>query len=444
MNSNKYWWKSAKIYELYIDKFAGTLAGVTDELDYFSTLGVNTLHLLPHYPSPMIDDGYDVTDYKGVRPELGTLQDFEELIHQAHAYGIRIVVDWPLNHTSIQHPWFSEARLSSDNPKRGFYLWSKDTERFSQAPNAFPDIKTSNWIFNPPTEDYYFATFYPEQADLNWDNPDVFREIVAAMDFWVEMGVDGFRLDAAPHLIKRDGTSCKGLRETHAVIKRLRAHLEAKYPEVILIAEAHEDLALTKEYFGKGDECHMAYNFVLAAEMWLALATGDATRLQKTIEESRDIPENCQWAIFLRNHDEISLDATMNPTERATLMHFLDPEERYVMKKIGLTSMRVASIFGGERDKIQKAFSLLYSTPGATVTYYGDEIGMQNLKHQEGVLDTRKFVRGPFDRAAAKLEMQDPTSLFNEVARLLRATNAEVVHAEPAEPAEAAPPSANT
>jgi maltose alpha-D-glucosyltransferase/alpha-amylase len=435
MNPNRYWWKIAKIYELYIDKFAGDIPGLIAELEYFKTLGIDTIHLLPHYPSPMVDDGYDVTDYCGVRAELGTLDDFKELLDKAHARGIRILVDWPFNHTSIQHPWFAEARLSKDNPKRDFYLWDDHNEKFSQAPNAFPDIKPSDWIYNPPTGDHYFATFYPEQADLNWDNPEVFEGIAAAMGFWADLGVDGFRLDAAPHLIKREGTSCKGLPETHATIKKLRARLEATHPEVILIAEAHEDLALTKEYFGKGDECHMAYNFVLASEMWLALATGDTARLQKTVEESRDIPENCQWAIFLRNHDEISLDAAMNPAERETLMRFLDPEERYVMKKIGLTSVRVANIFGGQRERIQKAFSLLYSTPGAPVTYYGDEIGMMNLEHQEGVVDTRKFVRGPFDRAAAKIEMQDPESLFNEVAKMLRQTNAaEVVHAEHTEP----------
>ncbi|HTR18821.1 MAG TPA: alpha-amylase family glycosyl hydrolase [Candidatus Paceibacterota bacterium] len=423
MDSEKYWWKRAKIYELYIDKFAGTIGALADGLGYFEALGVNTLHLLPHYPSPMIDGGYDVTDYRGVRPELGSVEDFAALVSRAHERGLRILIDWPLNHTSTQHPWFAEARLSRDNPKRDFYLWSEKPDKFLEAPNAFPDMKASNWIYNPPTDDHYFATFYPEQADLNWDNPDVFAEIVGAMDFWIELGVDGFRLDAVPHLVKRDGTDCRGLPETHAILKRIRAHIEVNHPEVILVAEAHNTLPLTKAYFGAGDECHMAYNFVLAAETWLALATSDRGRLDACAEESRDIPENCQWITFLRNHDEISFDTAMDPEERRILMDFLDPDRRYVMKKAGLTSVRVATVFSGKRDGIREAFSLLFSMPGAPDIYYGDEIGMQNLDPEEGVLDTRKFVRGPFDRAAAAAAVQDPGSIFNEVARMLRQTN---------------------
>jgi|SRR5665213_841574 len=438
MQPKEYWWKKAKIYELYIDKFAGTIRGLIAELEYFETLGINTLHLLPHYPSPLVDDGYDVTDYCSVREELGTLEDFKVLVQQARERGIRILIDWAFNHTSIQHPWFSEARLSKESPKRDYYLWSETGKEFPDATNAFPDIKSSDWIYNPPTEDYYFATFYPEQADLNWDNEQVFREITSAMDFWAELGVSGFRLDAAPHLIKRNGTSCKGLPETHAIIKKIRAHLETKYPEVILIAEAQQDLAFTKEYFGKGDECQMAYHFGLMEEMWLALATNDTTRFVKMLEESRDIPENCQWAIFLRNHDEIAM-GVLPENDRATLLKFLDPEKQYVMEKAGLTSMRIANIFGGDRAKITKALEMLYSAPGASVTYYGDEIGMANLPRDRGITDTRKFVRGQFDRESAKLAMQDPESLFNEVARLLRKSNAEVVHAESAEIASVPP-----
>ncbi len=222
------WWMSAKLYELYIDKFSpdGTIAGLTASLDYFGSLGVDTLHLLPHYPSGGIDDGYDVTDYRAVRPELGTLGDFSQLIKEAHAGGLRIMVDFVLNHTSNKHPWFLEASASRQSPKRDFYLWSETGKEFPESPNPFPDFKQNNWIRNEATGDYYFATFYPEQPDLNWDNPAVEEAMWEHMAFWAQMGVDGFRLDAAPHLIKREGTRCKGLPETHAVLKKLRARLE--------------------------------------------------------------------------------------------------------------------------------------------------------------------------------------------------------------------------
>jgi maltose alpha-D-glucosyltransferase / alpha-amylase len=430
MTAQKYWWKEAKIYELYIDKFAGDIKGLTAELDYFTALGVNCLHLLPHYPSPMIDDGYDVTDYKGIRPELGTLDDFAELVRQAAARDIRIVIDWVSNHTSTEHPWFEEARSSKDNPYRDFYLWSETGTEFARATNAFPDIKESDWIYNPRTEDYYFATFYPEQPDLNWDEPRVFAEMIEAMNFWIELGVSGFRLDAARHLIKRDGTDCVNLPETHAILKRMRAHLEERgFHDVILIAEAVGNLDITKAYFGTGDECHMVYHFGLAEQMWLALAKGDTTRFERIVEDSRSIPENCQWVVFLRNHDEIAL-GDLDENDRAALMEFLDPKKRYWMQKANLTSMRVAEVFGGDTAKIRAALEMLYKAPGAHVMYYGDEIGMRNLERQDGIVDTRKYVRGAFDRETAHSQMKDPESLFNEVAKLVRSTNAEVVHVE--------------
>ena len=446
MATPKYWWKEAKIYELYIDKFAGDLNGLAAELDYFAALGVNCLHLLPHYPSPMIDGGYDVTDYKNVRTELGTVEDFAELVRQAAARDIRIVIDWVSNHTSSEHPWFEEARSTKNNPYRNFYLWSETGKEFAQATNAFPDIKESDWIFNPRTGDYYFATFYPEQPDLNWDEPRVFAEMVEAMDFWIELGVSGFRLDAARHIIKRDGTDCINLPETHSVLKRIRAHFEERgFHDVILIAEAVGNLDVTKAYFGDGDECHMVYHFGLAEQMWLALAKGDRTKFERVLEESRDIPENCQWVVFLRNHDEIAL-GDLDENDRAALMQFLDPDKRYWMEKANLTSMRLAEVFAGDETKIRAALEMLYKAPGAHVMYYGDEIGMRNLDRQEGIVDTRKYVRGVFDRESARSQMKDPGSLFNEVAKLMRSTSAEVLHAEEAlpEPPEEQPDDVDT
>lgn len=414
-----YWWKNAHIYELFVDKFAGDFKGLMRHLDYFTLLGVDTLHILPHYPSPMIDDGYDLTDYRDVRPELGTLDDMKEFIAAAKAKGIRIIIDFVLNHVSVEHPWFIEARSSRTSQKRDFFLWSETAVEYTGAVNAFPDIKSSNWIVNPQTEDYYFATFYPEQPDLNWDNPEVVREMLAHMDFWCALGVDGFRLDAVPYLIKRDGTNSKGLPETHLIIKQIRAHLESAYPEVILLAEAHQSVAETKTYFGDGDECHMAYHFPLTEVMLLALSQGDLSLARPMIDESFDIPANCQWAVFLSNHDQMSF-STLPPEVSSKLVDFLDPKHEYQFNNGQHTSMRLASAFHLDRAKLHQAFLLLYSTPGAPIMYYGDEIGMQNLPIAPGIFDTRKYVRGAFDWKEAERQIADPGSLFYEVATLIR------------------------
>ncbi len=419
-----YWWKQAKIYELYIDKFADDIEGLIGCLEYFSDLGINTLHVLPHYPSPMADDGYDVSDYRNVRPELGTLDDFKRLVRCAHASGIRIITDLVLNHTSEQHPWFVEARSSKNNPKRDYYLWSETGTEFPLVTSGIRDVKEKNWIPNPQTGDFYFAKYYPQQPDLNWDNPAVFEEILDIMRFWAEIGVDGFRLDAAPHLVKREGTNSKGLPETHALLKRIRAALEAEYPEVIMMAEAHHDIEDTKKYFGDGDECHMAYHFSLMEHMWLAIQKEDHLLVQNIIDQSFDIPESCQWAIFLRNHDEISL-ATLEPGIRRALVAFLDPDGLFHFKKGEATSMRVGSVFRGDRKGMRRAFEMLYSLPGSPIMYYGDEIGMSNLPHEESIIDSRKYVRGKFDWDLAEKQRKDPASFFREVSLLIRGTPTE-------------------
>jgi maltose alpha-D-glucosyltransferase/alpha-amylase len=415
----EFWWKRAKIYELYIDKFAGTINGLREKLPYFTALGIDTLHLLPHFASPMVDEGYDIMDYRSVRPELGTMEDFELLVKEARAQGIRIIIDFVLNHTSNQHPWFVEAKQSKKNPKRDYYLWREIEYGFEGSTNAFPDIKPNNWIWNEETKDYYFATFYPEQPDLNWDNEEVQREMLANMDFWIDKGVSGFRLDAAPYLIKRENSTSKGLPETHAVIKRIRAHIEAKNPEVILLAEAHQSLALTKEYFGHGDECHMAYHFPLMEQFWVSLMEQTAEGVHEMVEASRAIPDNCQWATFLRNHDEVSL-ATLPPGVRTALVNFLDPQHTYLFKKAGATSVRLAEGLHNDDARIREALSLLYTTPGAPIMYYGDEIGMRNLPLKDGVIDTRLYVRGEFDWNAADAQMKDPRSLWSHATHLTR------------------------
>lgn len=418
MTTKNYWWEHAHIYKLYIDKFAGDIQGLTARLDYVALLGIDCLHVLPHYPSPMVDDGYDVSDYRNVRDELGMLDDFAALVATAHGRGIRIIIDFVLNHVSDKHSWFAEARMSRENSKRDFFLWSNTGKEYSDATNAFPDIKPVNWIRNEATRDYYYATFYPEQPDLNWDNPEVMREMTEIMDFWCSRGVDGFRLDAAPYLIKREGTTSKGLPETHQVLKKIRVHLEKNYPDVVLLAETHQSVKLMRQYFGNGDECHLVYHFGLMEQMWLALKRNDPRLVEKIAHESFDIPDNCQWATFLRNHDEISL-GTLDGAERKELMDFFDPEHDYMFKKMGATSMRLANVFRGDRRKIVNALKLLYSLPGSPVMYYGDEIGMQNLPLQQGIVDTRRYVRGAFDWQEAERQIADSDSFFHEVAGII-------------------------
>jgi maltose alpha-D-glucosyltransferase/alpha-amylase len=414
----RYWWKDAKIYELYADRFAGTFQNLCNQLDYLDRLGVNALHILPHYPSPMADGGYDVMEYLNVRPELGTLEDFDAFVKEAHRRGIKIIIDFVLNHVSEHHPWFLEARSSKDNNKRDYFLWSETGQELSLGWNAFPDIKPGNWILNEATGDYFYATFYPQQPDLNWDNQAVFDGMMQNMDFWAGRGVDGFRLDAAVTLIKRDGTLSKGLPETHALIKRIRKHLDTKFGgEIILLAEAHQDVAEMKTYFGEGDECHLVYHFSLTEQLFLALMRDDRTALDRMIEESKDIPVNCQWALFLRNHDELSL-ATIEPDVRRKLIDYLDPEHDYIFNSGAATAKRLGSMF--DDAKMREAISLLYSLPGAPIMYYGDEIGMRNLPVQDGVFDSRVYVRGEFDWLEASLQRNDPDSLFNFTRTVIR------------------------
>lgn len=426
--AERYWWKEVKMYELYVDKFAGDFATLTERLDYFNAIGINCLHILPHYPSPMVDQGYDISDYRTVRQELGTLDDFKRFIDAAHARDIRVIGDMVLNHVSQEHPWFKEARASKTNPKRDYFLWSDTGAEYAQARNMLPDLKKSNWIPNPATGDHYFATFYPEQPDLNWQHPAVVEELYAVMDFWADLGIDGFRLDAAPFLVKQDGTSCMGLPETHAVIKGIRKHLDERYPRgVVLLGEvglgSGDIVQDIKSYFGEGDECHLMYHFPLMAELWLALQSGDRSGVERMVARSSDIPERCQWATFLRNHDEIELRFISSQETRGTLLSFLDLEGDYLFNKGQSTAKRNASILG-DSARIMEAFSMLYSLPGAPVMYYGDEIGMKNLPLQKGITDMRHYVRGQFDWEEAARQLADPASLLSRVAALIHASSA--------------------
>ena len=411
---------SAKIYELYVDKFAQNFKGLTARLDYFNHLGINTLHILPHYPSPMVDDGYDVSDYRGIRSELGTLEDFIAFTKEAHKRGIKVITDLVINHVSSEHHWFVTARTSKHNSKRDYFLWSETGSELKDATNAFPDFKSSNWIWNEATKDYYFATFYPEQPDLNWDNPDVVEEVFMRIDFWVERGVDGFRLDAIGHLIKREGLNSYGLPETHEVIKAIRKHLDKKYGgRICLLAEIGGSVEEAQQYFSEGDECQLVYHFSLMRQMFISLMRNEYRSLEQMIQTSYDIPHNCQWATFLRNHDDIFIEV-LSEHERLELLDFLDPERRYPFNKGQTTSMRLGSIFAKKPERIIEALELLYSLPGAPIMYYGDEIGMQNLPIQAGIIDTRKYVRGDFDWPTAEAMLKDPGSLLEKVAACIK------------------------
>ena len=423
------WWESAKIYELYVDKFADNFKGLTSRLDYFEHLGINTLHVLPHYPSPMVDDGYDVSDYRSVRPELGTVEDFKTFSDEAHRRGIRIIVDFVLNHVSSQHPWFLEASSSEANQKRDFFLWSKTGAELPDCANPFIDFKPQNWIWNEATADYFYATFYPAQPDLNWENPEVFSLMVDNMNFWVDLGVNGFRLDAIPYLIKRENSSSRGLPETHDIIKRIRAHLDRAYDgRIALLAEASGNIEESASYFGNGDECQLVYSFALAIRMFEAVYENNTRPIVELTELPifRNIPEHCSWGVFLRNHDDINMDGVPDG-ERAGLLNFLDPKHEYPFLNGKTASVRLGTIFFDSPERILESFRLLYSMPGVPVMYYGDEIGMRNLPVADNIVDTRIYVRGDFDWRIADAMLKDPTSLLENTARCIKGgrTNAD-------------------
>lgn len=418
--TNNLWWKKAIIYEVYVDKFAKNFRGMTEKLPYLKNLGINCIWILPHYPSPMIDDGYDVSDYCNARSELGTLDDFKNFTQKAHQSGIRIIIDFVLNHVSTEHPWFRE--------RKDFFLRSKTGKEFPKAVNPFSHMKPSNWILDPTAGDYYFATFYPQQADLNWDNSEVFDEMMRVVDFWINNGVDGFRLDAAPFLIKREGTACVNLPETHKILKKIRAYVENENPNVILLAEANGPLERVMEYFGgltgspqaQGDECHMAFNFHLMTALFLALKRGDGSVIEKIIRESFDIPDNCQWATFLRNHDDLTL-SHVSQDEKKELFAWLAGEgTEYNFEGTHGVSIRLANIFGGDKNKILNAFKTFFEAPGSPVIYYGDEIGMKNIKLPEKPADTRKYIRGEFDWGEAERQIKDKNSLFSQVSKIIK------------------------
>jgi maltose alpha-D-glucosyltransferase/alpha-amylase len=410
------WYKDAVIYEAHVRAFAdsngdgiGDFPGLTGKLDYLQALGINTLWLLPFYPSPLRDDGYDIADYEAIHPAYGTLQEFDRFVDEAHRRGIRVITELVVNHTSDQHPWFQAARRApAGSPERDFYVWSDTKQKYQDARIIFSDTETSNWSWDDAAGAYYWHRFFHHQPDLNFDNPRVFDAVARTMRFWLDRGVDGMRLDAVPYLIERDGTSCENLEETHTILRRLRAAMDERYPDRMLIAEANQWPADVRPYFGDGDECHMAFHFPLMPRMFMAIQQEDRHPITEILRQTPDLPDTCQWGLFLRNHDELTLE-TVTDEERDYMYQAYAADPR--MRINAGIRRRLAPLVENSRRRIELLHMLLFSLPGTPVIYYGDEIGMGDNIY----LGDRNGVRTPMqwtgDRNAG-FSRGDPASLY--------------------------------
>jgi maltose alpha-D-glucosyltransferase/alpha-amylase len=413
------WYRDAIIYQLHVRAFhdssgdgVGDFNGLTQKLPYLRSLGVSCLWLLPFYPSPLRDDGYDIAHYEGVHPSYGTLKDFRAFLKAAHEHDLQVVTELVINHTSDQHPWFQAARRApAGSAKRDFYVWSDSPGRYAGTRIIFTDTETSNWTWDADAGAYYWHRFFHHQPDLNFDNPHVRRAVQKVMRFWLDMGVDGLRLDAVPYLIERDGTTCENLPETHAVLRELRGELDAHYSGRMLLAEANQWPGDVCAYFGGGDECHMAFNFPLMPRIYMALKLEDRHPIADIVKQTPDIPDGCQWALFLRNHDELTLEMVTDE-ERDYLYqaYAADPQMRI---NVGIRR-RLAPLMENNRQRIELLNGLLFSLPGTPVVYYGDEIGMGDNIY----LGDRNGVRTPMqwtpDRNAG-FSRADPARLFAPV-----------------------------
>ncbi len=379
--SNPLWFKDAVIYQLHVKTFQdsdgdgiGDFGGLVQRLDYLAELGITAIWLMPFYPSPLKDDGYDISDYLSVNPNYGTLEQFDAFLAAAHARGLRVITELVLNHTSDQHPWFQRARTAAPgSPERDYYVWNDTEDRYRGVRLIFSDFEPSNWTWDRVANAYYWHRFFSHQPDLNFDNPLVHEELLRVVDFWLERGVDGVRLDAVPYLYEREGTSCENLPETHDFLRKLRAHMDAKYSDRMLLAEANQWPEDAATYFGNGDECHMNFHFPLMPRLYMSLQMEDRFPIIDILEQTPAIPENCQWAIFLRNHDELTLEmVTDEERDYMVRVYAADPRARI---NLGIRR-RLAPLLGNNRRKIELINSLLLSLPGTPIVYYGDEIGM--------------------------------------------------------------------
>ncbi|HEX6926050.1 MAG TPA: maltose alpha-D-glucosyltransferase [Longimicrobiaceae bacterium] len=379
--SDSLWYKDAVFYELHVKAFQdsngdgiGDFRGLIDRLDYLQDLGIDVIWLLPFYPSPLRDDGYDIADYYGVNPQYGTIDDFQRFLDEAHQRDLKVIADLVLNHTSDQHPWFQRARRSPrGSPERNFYVWSDDDTRYSGARIIFTDSEPSNWTWDPVAEQYYWHRFFAHQPDLNWDNPVVKERMFEVMEYWLDRGLDGFRCDAVPYLIEREGTNCENLPETHQILKEFRARMDAKYPNRILLAEANQWPDDVRPYFGDGDEFHMAFHFPLMPRIFMAVRQGLRRPIVEIIERTPEIPPQCQWCMFLRNHDELTLEMVTDEERDYMYREYAaDPRMRI---NLGIRR-RLAPLMDNDRRKIELLNSILFTMPGSPIIYYGDELGM--------------------------------------------------------------------
>jgi maltose alpha-D-glucosyltransferase/alpha-amylase len=395
------WHHDAVIYQLHVKAFSdsnrdgyGDFRGLLQRLDYIAELGVTAIWLLPFYPSPLRDDGYDIADYCAVHPNYGTLEDFQEFLDAAHARGLRVITELVINHTSDQHPWFQRARQAAKgSPERDFYVWSDDPNKYSAARIIFTDTETSNWAWDPVAQQFFWHRFFSHQPDLNFDNPAVLEAVLNVMRFWLRMGVDGLRLDAIPYLVEREGTNCENLPETHVVLKQLRAALDAEFTDRIFLAEANQWPEDVRPYFGEGDECHMAFHFPVMPRMYMAVAQEDRTPIVDIMARTPPIPPECQWAIFLRNHDELTLEMVTEDERAFMYGHYA--KDRRMRINVGIRR-RLAPLLDNGRKEIELMHALLLSLPGSPVLYYGDELGMGDNIY----LGDRNGVRTPMQWTA--------------------------------------------
>jgi maltose alpha-D-glucosyltransferase/alpha-amylase len=378
--SDPLWFKRAVFYEIHVRGFfdgnddgAGDFRGLNDKLDYLQWLGIDCIWLLPMYQSPLRDGGYDIADFFTIHPDYGTVDDFKSFVEAAHQRGMRVIADLVMNHTSSEHPWFQESRSSPDSPKRDWYVWSDTDERYPEARIIFVDTEASNWTWDPVAGAYYWHRFFAHQPDLNYDNPEVQEAMLNVLRFWLDLGIDGFRLDAVPYLYERDGTNCENLPETHAYLRRVRSEIDARYPDRVLLAEANQWPEDVVHYFGAGDECHMAFHFPVMPRMFMAVRREVGKPILEILDLTPPIPDNAQWGLFLRNHDELTLE--MVTDEERDYMYDEYAKDPRMKLNLGIRR-RLAPLLDNGRDEIALMHAILFSLPGAPVLYYGDEIGM--------------------------------------------------------------------
>jgi len=429
------WHQEGIVYSLYVDLFASDFKGLIKKLDYLYKLGVNTLWLLPILESPMVDQGFDISNYYKIRSKLGTNQEFIEFIKRAHQKNIKIVFDIAVNHTSNQHMWFKNARKSKNSQYRDFYIWNENKEKYQDTRLLLKGISNSNWTYNKETDDYYFHRFYDIQPDLNYKNPEVLYEMIKAFTYWISKGVDGFRMDAAPFLWKKEGTDCENLSETHKILKIFRATFDAISEGTVMIAEANQKPKDVIEYLGNGDECHVVYNFPIMPKIFLSIAEHDPDYIikQLAIIDNLEQPDNTAWFTFLRCHDELTLEFVTEKERELMNQHYRKDEHWSFREGEGISG-RLYNLMGSDVKKILLAYSILFSIKGTPIIYFGDEIGMENdiafyqkMNEKYGYKDSRYLNRGPFDKKRKESALNKPESeaalIYNSLKEMIEIKN---------------------